>query len=192
MFETISWQEYFLAVSLAAGAYYALIILLFYSRDIADKIRGAAVQKPNPVVEHQSHASNFMGAVQQDIPRKRLVSQSLAGAEEITVEQEQGQSLADQIIDELHEIFVMLSEGSVEKATYSSSIKKIIGKYWMHKGSPVQAEVATYITDYFTGNTEISFSAQEIDILWPAEDLEENQSTTINSYETEKKNDRKG
>lgn len=191
MFKTISWQEYLLAVSLIAGAYYAAISAIFYSRNIAVRIKGRAVSKPSPVVEpRQSHGSNFMGAIQKDIPRKALVSQSVAAAEEITVEQRQ--SLPDLIIDELHAIFVMLSEGPVEKATYSSSIKKIISKYWMHKGSPVQAEVATYITDYFTGNTEISFSVQEIDILWPAQDLEENQSTTINNYETEKKNDRKG
>ncbi len=192
MLKSISWPEYLLAVSLIAGAYYAVIIALFYSRDIAAKIKGAAVQKSHPVVEPpRGHVVSFMGPIQKDVPRKALVSQSVAAAEEITVEQER-QSLADLIIDELHAVFVMLSEGPVEKSTYTSSIKKIIGKYWMHKGSPVQAEVATYITDHFTGNTEISFSVQEIDILWPAQDLEENQSTTINSYETEKKNDRKG
>lgn len=192
MLKSISWPEYLLAVSLIASAYYAVIIALFYSRDIAAKIKGAAVPKTHPVVEPpRGHVESFMGPILKDVPRKALVSQSVAAAEEITVEQER-QSLADLIIDELHAVFVMLSEGPVEKSTYSSSIKKIIGKYWMHKGSPVQAEVATYITDHFTGNTEISFSVQEIDILWPAHDLEENQSTTINSYETEKKNDRKG
>lgn len=197
MFKSISWQEYLLAISLIAGVYYFIVIAIFYSRDIVARLKGAAVVKPQitATTAERKPPGNFMGAIQKEVPRRKIITETVAAAEEITVDEEKqkAQSPAEQIIEQLEGMFNMMSEGVLEKSRYIKNIKSIISDCWKHKGTPVQVEVAAFIVSHFSGNKEVSFTIEEIDILWPSQEIETiNQSTTTYNYETERKNDRNG
>lgn len=197
MFKSISWHEYLLVVSVIAGAYYIIVIAIFYPRDVIALLRGALVNKRRiaPTTAERKPLGNFMGAIQNEVPRRRIITETVVEAEEITVDEEKqkAQTPAEEIIEQLEGIFNMMAEGVIEKPRYIKNIKSIISDCWKHKGTSVQAEVTAFIVNYFSGSKEVSFTIEEIDILWPSQEIEtSNQSTTINSYETEKKNDRKG
>lgn len=67
MFKSISWQEYLLAVSVIAGAYYFIAIAIFYPGDVIALLKGALVTKPriDSTTAERKPLGNFMRSSSQ-------------------------------------------------------------------------------------------------------------------------------
>lgn len=90
MFKSISWQEYLLAVSVITGGYYFIVVAIFYSRDIVARLKGTAVAKSHitPATAKPKAPGNFMGAIQNEVPRRKIMTETVVEAEEIIVDEE--------------------------------------------------------------------------------------------------------
>lgn len=192
MFKSISWQEYLFALSIIATGYYILIIGLFYSRDIIVRLKGIPQGKekiPQPIAKP---GKNFMGPIHADVPRKLPVKESIAIAEEISIESQaqetpeliRSESPAADLLEKIEELLMIMEGGPVQKSNYIKSIKTLINQYPQFKGTQTQKEVSLFVCDQFKDNEKISFSIEEIEVLWLNEKEEIiNQTITINNYE---------
>lgn len=192
MFKSISWQEYLFALSIIAAGYYILIVGLFYSRDIIVKLKGVPQGKekiPQPI---EKPSKNFMGPIHADVPRKLPVKESTAIAEEISIESQsqetpeliRSESPAADLLEKIEELLMIMEGGPVQKSNYIKSIKTLINQYPQFKGTQNQKEVSRFVCDQFKDNDKISFSIEEIEVLWLNEKEEIiNQTITINNYE---------
>jgi hypothetical protein len=192
MFKSISWQEYLYAVGVISIGYYALIIAVFYSRDILLKLKGAAVPKVKSVQHNFSGSKEkFMGAI-SNAPRKNIpVKQSIAETQELIFESDpeemlsayRADSLAAELFDTLEELFLVLASEKVEKPKYIKFIRTLFQQHQQIQGKPEQQDVNGFIVDYFKNGT-VTFTREELDTLWLDEKEEViNKSTTKNNYE---------
>ena len=192
MFKSISWQEYLYAIGLIATGYYVIMVVVFYSRDILSKLRGATVPKAKAPQQNQgSHKEKFMGAI-SDAPKKKIpIKQSEAAADELFINSDPEELLAAQRIDSpaaelydrLESLFKIMK---VEKVKTPSlrSIKTLFTQYPQFRETPIQLEVTGFIHDHFRKNTEAEFTLEEINMLWLDEKEEViYKSTTKNNYE---------
>jgi hypothetical protein len=192
MFKSISWQEYLTAVGLIAAAYYAFIILVFYSRDIFLKIKGATVPKKTssePV--KQEKATSLMGAISNPVRKKIPLKQSLISADEFIFDSDPeemraahlGDSPAADLIESLDDLFITLAINKAERSEYIVNIRKLFHGYPENNHAIARQDVYGFINDNLK-TSELIFSTEELDELW-LNDKEEiiYQLTTINNYE---------
>ena len=87
MFKSISWQEFLYAVALLSGGYYVIVVAVFYSRDILNKLRGvpAISPKTNPIKTQVNRNEKFMGAISTASPKKIPIKVSTAGSDELVI-----------------------------------------------------------------------------------------------------------
>lgn len=193
MFKSISWQEFLYAVALLAGGYYLVVVAVFYSRDILLRLKGATVAKVKPVQPPARESdSPMMGKILSDAPRKKLkIKQSIAESDELTFESQPEKDLqalkedspASAFLEDLDEVFMSLSATKKPKTEFIKSIRRLFRRNPEFQDTSTKQGIYNYIQDYFK-NSELSFSAEELDTLWLDGKQEViHQSTTKNNYE---------
>jgi hypothetical protein len=194
MFKSISWQEFLYAVAVLSGGYYIIVIAVFYSRDILNKLRGAPATSPkaDPVNKKLNRSEKFMGAISTAPPKKIPIKVSTAGSDELIIESDteelnaanRADSPAAELLDHLENLFLIMATEKIEKAKYMKSIRTLFLQYTHYNGT-VRQEVNAFVIDHFkTSNAELFFSMEELTTLWLDEkDQTIYQSSTINNYE---------
>jgi hypothetical protein len=179
MFKTISWQEFTVAVSVAAACYYAFIVVVFYRRDIVAKLRGEATSsnRAKPI-RPQTSPRNFMGAVSTSFPvRKKPVTESSANAEEVEVAEITTETSAepdhsapaDELLQELGNLFEIMKEGKPSQDAYLKNMKTLFAQY-VHLIGPEEFTKITYtIIQELKTKHDIFLSTEIIEELWPKE-----------------------
>lgn len=178
MFKSISWQEFTIAVLVAAGCYYAFIIIIFYSRDIAAKLKGSSGATSPSKQALSPRQKDLMGAIENSTPiRKKPVVQSSASAEEVEVAEtviepvvEQPQSPpADELIQELSNLFEIMKEGKPSQESYLKNIKTLFSQYTHLIGSDEYKRISLIIIEELKTKYQIFLSIEVIEELWPKE-----------------------
>jgi hypothetical protein len=194
MFKSISWQEFLYAVALLSGGYYLIVVAVFYSRDILNRLRGipATSVKANLAKAQVNKNEKFMGAISTASPKKIPIKVSTVGSDELIIESDKEElsaanradSPAAELLDHLENLFMIMATEKIEKAKYIKSIRTLLLQYTHYNGI-VRQEVNSYVVDYFTKqNAEVIFSPEELTTLWLDEkDQTIYQSSTINNYE---------
>jgi len=179
MFKTISWQEFMVAVSVAAACYYAFIIAVFYRRDIAAKLRGETPSAtPTKSTRPQERGRNFMGAISASSPvRRKPVAESSANAEEVEVaemhveapvEQEQTPP-GEELLQELGNLFEIMKEGKPSQDAYLKNIKTLFAQYTHLVGPEEFRRISLTIIEELKTKHDIFISTEVIEELWPKE-----------------------
>lgn len=183
MFKSISWQEFTIAVSVAAACYYAAIIIIFYSRDIAARLKGGRVS-PVPVKGPDPPARNLMGPIAPAIPVKRKpVAQSSASAEEVEVQEqpypagEIPSTPVEELLQELRNLFEIMKEGKPSQESYVKNIKTLISQYSHLIRSEEYSKISQTIIEELKTKHDISLSTEVVDEFWPKESARNNNHT---------------
>lgn len=194
MFKSISWQEFLYAVALLSGGYYVIVVAVFYSKDILNKVRGipSTSAKPNQAKTQLNKSEKFMGAISTASPKKIPIKVSTAGSEDLIIESDpeelnaanRADSPAAELLDHLENLFLIMATEKIEKVKYLKSIRTLYQQY-THYNEAVRQEVNAFVIDHFkTKNSEVTVSTQELATLW-LDEKEQTiyQSSTINNYE---------
>ncbi len=185
MFKSISWQEFIIAVSVAAACYYAAIIIIFYSRDIAARLKGGRVSTgPAKVPETSRAARNLMGPIAPAAPVKRKpVVQSSASAEEVEVQEEPHaaeaipSTAAEELLQELRNLFEIMKEGKPSQESYVKNINTLISQYSHLICSEEYSEISQTIVEELKTKHNIFLSTEMVDEFWPKESARNNSHT---------------
>lgn len=179
MFKSISWQEFLIAVSVAAGCYYAFIIIIFYRRDIAARLTcSSGSANPTKQAPSQPRPKNLMGAIANNPSiRKKPVAQSSANAEEVEIAEttsppivEQPQSPpADELLQELSNLFEIMKEGKPSQDSYLKNIKTLFSQYTHLIGSEEYTRISLLIIKELKTKHDIFLSTEVVEELWPKE-----------------------
>jgi hypothetical protein len=179
MFKSISWQEFMIAVSIVAGCYYAFIVIVFYRKDIIARLRGGAISmNPPKAVPNQTRAKNLMGAIDSNSPLKRKpIVQTSANADEIEMAEtvsapvgEQAQSAAaDELLQELSNLFEIMKEGKSAQDAYLRNIKTFVSQYSHLIGSEEYTRISQLIIEELKTKHDIFLSIELVEELWPKE-----------------------
>jgi hypothetical protein len=181
MFKSISWEEFIIAICMVSGCYYAFIVIVFYRKDIMARLRGGAVSTSSPrTVPNQTRPKNLMGAIDASAPLKRKpIVQSSANAEEIEMAEtvgapvgEQAQSApADELIQELGNLFEIMKEGKPAQDAYLRNIKTLFSQYTHLIGSEEYTRISQLIIEELKTKHNIFLSTELVEELWPKENL---------------------
>ena len=184
MFKSISWQEFTIAVSVAAACYYAIIIIIFYFRDISARLKGGQGSTTQAKERHVSRpAKNLMGPITATPPvRKRPVVQSSATADEVEVAedtgvplvQEAGSTPADELLQELGNLFEIMKEGKPSQESYFKNIKTLLSQYTHLIGPAEYKRISKTISEELKTKHDVFLSTDALDELWPKETVKSN------------------
>ena len=174
MFKSISWQEFIIAVSIAAVCYYAAVIIIFYSRDIAARLKGGRVSD-GPIKGPQGSrpAKNLMGPIAPSTPiKKRPVGQSSASAEEVEVhdnptELEVQSAPADELLQELRNLFEIMTEGKPSQESYVKNITTLLSQYTHLIGSEEHNRITHTIIEELKTRHDVFLSTEDVNEFWP-------------------------
>jgi hypothetical protein len=179
MFKSISWQEFIIAVSIVAGCYYAFIVIVFYRKDVIARLRGDAVSNSSPKrVANQTRPKNLMGVIDSSAPlRRKPIVQSSANAEEIEIAEgisgqvnEQAQSApADELLQELCNLFEIMKEGKPTQDAYLRNIKTLFSQYTHLIGAEEHTRISQLIIEELKTKHDIFLSTDVMEELWPKE-----------------------
>lgn len=195
MFKSISWQEFLYAVALLSGGYYVIVVAVFYSKDILNKLRGMPATSPkgSPAKTQINKSEKFMGSISTAAsPKKIPIKVSTAGSDELIIETDpeelnaanRADSPAAELLDHLENLFLIMATEKIEKVKYLKSIRTLYLQY-THYHEAVRQEVNAFVIDHFKkNNSDLILSSEELTTLWldgKGETIY--QSSTINNYE---------
>jgi hypothetical protein len=182
MFKSISWQEFTIAVSIVAGCYYAFIVFVFYRKDIVARLKGGAVSTSSPkTVPSQTQPKNLMGAIDSSAPSKRKpIVQSTANAEEIEMNDTVSASVleqtlsapADELLNELGNLFEIMKEGKSSQDAYLRNIKTFVSQYSHLIGSEEYTRISQLIIEELKTKHDIFLSIELVEELWAKETVQ--------------------
>lgn len=179
MFKSISWQEYIVVMSVAAGCYYAVIIILFYTKDIAARLKGGSVSsRPSSPGKSSPSDHNLMGPIQNPIAPPRPVKQTSIAAAEVEVAEtvnpitdESDLTPADELIHEIRNLFQIMKEGDPSQEAYLKNIKTLLSQYPQLLGTDDHTRVTQTIIEVLKTKHNVVLSTEVVEQLWPKETL---------------------
>ena len=192
MFKSISWQEYQLAVGLLALGYYAVIVSIFYSRDILLNLKGAEESKSRQQVSgSEERPAKLMGSISQRVKKKIPLKQSVIVPEELAFESDledmilaqREDSPAAELIEMLDDLFTTMAVKKAKRPEYISHLRKLFEVYSDLNIASAKPDIYSFIHDSLK-SAELTFSQEELDSLWLDENEEViHKSITKNTYE---------
>lgn len=179
MFKSISWQEYIVVMSVAAGCYYAVIIILFYTKDIAARLKGGSVSsRPSSAGKPSPSDHNLMGPIQNPIVPPMPIKQTSIAAAEVEVAEnanpvtdEIDLTPADELIQEICNLFQIMKEGNPSQDAYLKNIKTLLSQYPQLLGTDDHTRVTRTIIQELQTKHDILLSTEAVEQLWPKETL---------------------
>lgn len=179
MFKSISWQEYIVVMAVAAGCYYSLIIILFYTKDIAARLKGGSVpSRPGSPGKPSPSDHNLMGPIQNSVVPPRSIKQTSIGAAEVEVAEnanpitdDSDLTPADELIQEICSLFQIMKEGNPSQDAYLKNIKTLLSQYPQLLGSDDHTRVTRTIVQELQTKHDILLSKEVVEQLWPKETL---------------------
>ena len=183
MLNSISWQEFFQTVIVAVGGYYAISILLLYSKDITQKIQ--AFKTRSVKTEPQSRATdliNLMGAIKNEQPSEAISSnQKVVSSAEISISENasntaakylEDASLIGTVSDLLQEIKViadMIAESEGNKEDAASAFQALLKNYLHLSATKYQDAIDLVIYDHCKNQCALQVEMSEIKSWWAKE-----------------------
>lgn len=165
------------AVSVAAACYYAFIIFVFYRKDIFARLKGntvaTATAKP---VQNQPAYRNLMGAIAPGTSvRRKPLAESSVNTEEVEVAEmsvvsdHPASAPADELLQELGNLFEIMREGKPSQEAYVKNIKTLFSQYVHLIGPEEYTRISVTIIDELKTKHDIFLSTELVEELWPKE-----------------------
>lgn len=184
MFKSISWQEFIIAASVAAVCYYTAIIIIFYLRDLAARLKGGQVST-SQAKECQSPlpAKNLMGPIATTEPtRKKPVVQSSATADELEVAESRDipvvqktlSTPGEELLQELGNLFEIMKEGKPSQESYIRNIKTLLSQYTHLIGTEEYARISKTIIEELKAKHNVCLPTEAADEFWSKERVRNN------------------
>lgn len=183
MFNSISWQEFFQTVIVAVGSYYAISILLLYSRDITQKIQ--AFKTRSVKTEPQSRATglnNLMGAIKNEQPSETISSnQKVVSSTEISISENASDTAAkyledalligtvSDLLQEVKVIADMITESTGNKEDAASAFQSLLKNYLHLSSTKYQEAIDLVIYDHCKNQCALQVEMSDIRSWWPQE-----------------------
>lgn len=182
MFKSISWQEYFYTCAIIIGFYYAISILLLYSKEIIQKFSKLDNNSSKPEMGSPVVFSNLMGTIRKDQPIQRVnPHQNIVPAEEISIASEapsnfEESASSDRLLigtvsDLLHEIEALSKIISDNAGTKEDSIPMfhtLLSNYPQLSGTHYQDAIDRVIFDQCRSVCAFEIELVEIKSWWPS------------------------
>lgn len=177
MFKSIAWQEFVIAAAAAAACYYTLILAVFYSREIAAKLKGTGGAS-EPLKARQTHRSphNLMGPIAAFTPlQPGQARQSSASADEVEVadtvktmeSQDIGHTPGQELLHELTNLFEIMKEGQPSEEAYVKNIRTLISQYVHHINAEEYAGITQAIATELSASYGVKLSEDSVRDFWP-------------------------
>ncbi|MEI6949637.1 hypothetical protein V9K67_20790 [Paraflavisolibacter sp. H34] len=158
MFTNISWQAYWITIALALTAYYAVVLVIFYS----GSIRVVLQQRwtpflPRPGGTNPKKASSFQPElferetdfIPENVPSGSDVSDSI-----------------QPLLDELRAFFQQAGSSRMVKGEILFSLSRLLRKYPSVSGTPSQFSLDLVICQDCQKYCSIHLEAEEVTALW--------------------------
>lgn len=188
MLTSISWQEFFLMISILLGCYYAITTLLFYSSEITkifEQNMSIHSSREAKVSQKDSNEPNgLMGGVRYDQSSQQLVPrEEVLNVDELSVvasqEVEDPLRIVDEIEERMKNDFVTI-EGEIKSLAVIASLsrkadsiplfKTLLSNYPQFIGTVFQGETSQLIYDSCKRGDQHYFSLEEINSWWSDHD----------------------
>lgn len=191
MLQSISWQEFFTAISLILGTYYAISALLLYSEEIKSIFKQRKLNATSETIatdQSDSNESNdLMGKVKYmttvNVPHEKSVD-----AEEVTVKEAHEVALNESDVDESINISIPDSPETTLAKAVSELLKQaksiltefpprdkeeallafnpLFSKFPQLIGTSFQDEASVFIHKALSSNPDFQFDLKEIKAWW--------------------------
>ena len=183
MLNSISWQEFFQTVIVAVGGYYAISILLLYSKDITQKIQAFKTRSVNTEPQAaQKGLNSLMGAIKNEQPSEAISSnQKVVSSAEISISENasntaakylEDASLIGTVSDLLQEIKViadMIAESEGNKEDAASAFQALLKNYLHLSATKYQESIDLVIYDHCKSQCALQIEMSDIKSWWPQE-----------------------
>jgi FtsZ-interacting cell division protein ZipA len=196
MFESISWQEFISTIALLIGGYYAITVLLLYSKEITNIFKQRKLNLTNTNVRENQTESNesieLMGSVRyassqsENVPREEKVeaeSLSVVAAQEpeepITeaVTSETDDALLKSVstlLEEINTLTEVVAVGSKEEC--AELFRTLLSNYADLSRTAHEPEITAFIYNSCKEHCEFQIELNEVRSWWPNS---ENTAVTI-------------
>jgi len=148
MIKQISWAEYCTAMAVLCSAYYIVIIVLYFRREVLDLFSGnkkLVAPAPLPSSSPRHPAANLVRT-----------------AEGNTSQEEKLFALTNQLMQVLQPVF----GNDYVKGELMTALQLILRKYPLLKGTAFQVSVNNYIGMESENQCSVSLSEQELSGIW--------------------------
>lgn len=183
MLNSISWQEFFQTVVVAVGSYYAIAILLLYSKDITQKIQALKThtvkREPRSGV---ADSKNLMGAIKNEQPTETIPSnQKVVSSSEVSISENASdtavQYLEDALLigtvsDLLQEVKIiadMIAESKGNKEDAASAFQSLLKNYLHLSSTKYQEAIDLVIYDHCKNRCALQVEISDVRSWWPQE-----------------------
>lgn len=183
MLNSISWQQFFQTVIVAVGSYYAISILLLYSKDITQKIRafktGSVKADPQSA---DTGPDNLMGAIKNEQPSGTISSnQKVVSSTEISISENASNTAAkyledalligtvSDLLQEIKVIADMIAESKGNKGDAASAFQSLLKNYLHLSATKYQEAIDLVIYDHCKNQCVLQVEMSEIKSWWPQE-----------------------
>ena len=196
MLNSISWQEFFTTITLVAGGYYIITVLLLYSGEITNIFKQKKLNLTNTSVRENQTESNesieLMGSVRyassqsENVPREEKVeaeSLSVVAAQEpeepITeaVTSETDDALLKSVstlLEEINTLTEVVAVGSKEEC--AELFRTLLSNYADLSRTAHEPEITAFIYNSCKEHCEFQIELNEVRSWWPNS---ENTAVTI-------------
>ncbi len=184
MFKSISWQEYFYATTIVVGGYYAVSILLLYSKGLIQKFK-ANRATPTRVENENSGglSNNLMGKIRRDQPIEKVSTHhKTVQAEEISVAIEEPKKSETQIssdvllvgsvsdlLQEIKTLSNIISDTKGSKEDGASMFQSLLENYSHLSSTNYQEGINLFLYDQCKSQCAFEIELAEIKTWWPSE-----------------------
>ena len=162
MFNTVSWQAYWICLALISSGYYLLVYLLYFRNDVKISI----FDKSGPFPED---APSSVSAEDKGEPTKAVLP-SLFG-EEVAAEfsfppKGSEEHVVYSCMDELNAFFEAAKKRKWSKHELLNSLKMILKKYSVLKNSEYKESINNVLVTECEHHCSIHLSAEEVLHVW--------------------------
>lgn len=193
MFNSISWQDFFYAVSLTVGGYYVITGLLLYSNEITsffkqtksksisenitqdqtesidtNDLMGEVKHKPEVNVPHENTVESSELEVQASGEIEEAPDDVVVNSPDALI----GRAVT-QLLTEIKTLLMEYSDGS--KDDIRLVFQTLLCNYPLLRGTSHQQEITLFIHNSLTGNSVHRFTPEEVESWWQ-EELDQSQS----------------
>ncbi len=165
MFNTISWELFFVTVTILVGAYYFIVVLLLYAHEITRWRKSFFNKSHENVLVIPNEDVHVMGIRNESIPEegaeKNGVSSSLTSGS--------GDALVGTVADLLEEIKTLIqltAENNWDKSKSQSLFQALFARYSMLKNTTHQQSISEYIADASSDEFPFEISVAEAMTWW--------------------------
>lgn len=180
MLQSISWSEFIIAITIGIGIYYVAILLLYYTKDIAEYIRRRRQEAPNESgSEKLNEVPTLMGSVKDftSTDEEFEVSEEDHDSHSTTEEDSdqvswQSSSIVtnpihrsfSQLLEEINTLAYIISKNSKEEI--SLLFETLLARYPQLARPHYQSSINQFIIEACQQYGEMTLTGEEINAWW--------------------------